>query len=187
MKMADGGYRPAYNLQLSTTCDSQVVVAVDVETSGSDRGQLPGMLDQIERRFGQRPKEALVDGGYVDYEEIAKIQQGEKGCKVYAPVPASRKEGVDCYTPKAKDSPQVAEWRQRMGTEEAKEIYKQRGATAEWVNAQARNHGLQQLLVRGKNKVRAIGLWLATALNMARDFFLQSQPVGSSALSPSGP
>ena len=74
-----------------------------------------------------------------------------------------------------------------MGTEEAKEIYKQRGATAEWVNAQARNHGLQQLLVRGKNKVRAIGLWLATALNMARDFFLQSQPVGSSALSPSRP
>ena len=58
MKMADGGYRPtAYNLQLSTTCDNQVVVGVDVETSGSDRGQLPGMMNQIEKRFGQRPKE----------------------------------------------------------------------------------------------------------------------------------
>jgi transposase len=187
MKMADGGYRPAYNLQLSTTCDNQVVVGVAVDTSGSDRGQLPPMLDQIEKRFGQRPQEALVDGGYVDYEEITKVQQGKKGCKVYAPVPASRKEGVDCYAPKSKDSPQVAEWRQRMGTAEAKEIYKQRGATAEWVNAQARNHGLQQLLIRGKNKVIAIGLWLATALNMVRGFFLQFQPVGSSALSPSGP
>ena len=46
MKMADGGYRPAYNLEYGTACDGQVIVGVDVVTQGSDQGQLPPMLDQ---------------------------------------------------------------------------------------------------------------------------------------------
>src|SRR5262249_52873764 len=36
MKMADGGFRPAYNVEYATTCDGQVVVGVDVVTVGSD-------------------------------------------------------------------------------------------------------------------------------------------------------
>jgi len=39
--------------------------------------------------------------------------------------------------------------RQRMGTPEAKEIYKERSSTAECVNAISRNRGLRQFLVRG--------------------------------------
>jgi transposase len=175
MKMADGGYRPAYNVQLSTACHGQVIVGVDVVQEGTDQGQLPPMLDQIEKRFEKRPKEALVDGGFASHEVIAKVQKGEQGCKVYAPVPAPKKEGVDRHEPKAKDSEEVAEWRVRMGTEEAKEIYKQRAATAECVNAQARQRGLIQLVVRGLQKVKAIALWFATAHNVARRFALQPQ------------
>ena len=62
-----------------------------------------------------------------------------------------------------------------MGTEEAKEIYKQRAATAECVNAQARKRGLVRLLVRGLEKVRSVALWFATAHNMARGFALLPQ------------
>ena len=87
-------------------------------------------------------------------------------------MPKPKKEGVDRHAPHAGDSPEVAEWRQRMGTEEAKEIYKQRAATAECVNAQARNRGLIRLLVRGLQKVKAVALWLATVHNMARGFAL---------------
>ena len=64
MKMPDGGYRPAYNIQYSTVCQGQVIVGVDVVTAGTDQGQLPPMLEQIADRFGKRPKEALVDGGF---------------------------------------------------------------------------------------------------------------------------
>ena len=39
-------------------------------------------------------------------------------------------------------------------------------ATAECVNAQARNRGLVRLLVRGAEKVRAIALWYAIAHNV---------------------
>src|SRR4029079_3195133 len=53
MKMADGGYRPAYNIEYGTACHGQVIVGVDVVTQGSDQGRLPPMLDQIEDRFGE--------------------------------------------------------------------------------------------------------------------------------------
>lgn len=177
MKMPDGGYRPAYNLQFSTACQGQVIVGVDVVTAGTDQGQLPPMLGQIEDRLGQRPKEALVDGGFANHADIEEVQQGGKGCKVYAPVPEPKKEGVDRHAPKAGDSQEVAEWRARMGTDEAKEIYKERAATAECVNAQARNRGLIQLVVRGLHKVKAVALWFATAHNLARGFSLQPVPL----------
>ncbi len=176
MKMPDGGYRPAYNVQFSTTCQGQVIVGVDVVTEGTDQGQLPPMLEQIEERFAERPKEALVDGGFANHEDIAKVQKPAGGCKVYAPVPEPRKEGVDRHEAKPKDSAEVAEWRVRMGTEEAKAIYKERAATAECVNAQARNRGLVQFVVRGLQKVKAIAMWFATVHNMARSFALQPQP-----------
>jgi transposase len=178
MKMADGGYRPAYNFEFGTTCNHLVVVGVDVVTTGSDQGQLPPMLDQIEKRCGKRPKQALVDGGFASHEDIEAVQSGVGGkaaCKVYAPVPKPKKAGVDRHAPHAGDSPEVAEWRQRMGTADAKEIYKQRAATAECVNAQARNRGLIRLLVRGLEKVKAIALWFATVHNMARGFALLPQ------------
>ena len=95
---------------------------------------------------------------------------------MYAPVAKPRKEGVDRHEPKASDSEEAAEWRRRMGTPEAKEIYKERAATAECVNAQARNRGLQRLMVRGIEKVKAIATWFAIAHNMARSFALQPQP-----------
>ena len=82
MKMADGGFRPAYNVQLSTACRGQVIVGVDVVTEGTDQGQLPPMLEQIEERFGERPKDALVDGGFTNHDDIEAVQQGTKGCKV---------------------------------------------------------------------------------------------------------
>jgi len=63
-----------------------------------------------------------------------------------------------------------------MGTSEAKEIYKQRAATAECVNAQARNRGLGQFMVRGVEKVKAVATWFAIVHNMARSFALHPRP-----------
>ena len=77
-------------------------------------------------------------------------------------------------SPKRPDSAEVGEWRKRMGTEKAKQIYKERAATAECVNAQARNRGLGQFLVRGLGKrLSASRSGFAIAHNMARSFALQ--------------
>lgn len=69
----------------------------------------------------------------------------------------------------------MAEWRQRMGTAAAKEIYKLRASTAECVNANARNRGLQQFRVRGVVKVRAVLLWYVLAHNLMRAVTLRAQ------------
>ena len=182
MKMANGGFNPAYNIHFCTDVDSLVVVGVEVIQSGSDQGQLKPMLAQVQERFGQRPKEAEVDGGFVKLEEIEEIQKGEEGqagTLVYAPVPQPKDEKRDRYAALPSDSPQVAEWRQRMGTDQAKEIYKQRAQTAECVNAQARNRGLIRLLVRGVQKVKAVATWFAAVHNMARGFVLLSEPAAA--------
>ena len=174
MKMADGGFRPAYNIQYSADTKSQIIVGVAVTTSGSDQGQMPPLVEQIHERFQQYPKEMLVDGGFANHADIDTVSAPSPGCTVYAPVPKSKVETKDRYAPHPKDSAAVAEWRQRMATEAAKEIYKDRAATAECVNAQARNRGLRQLLVRGVAKVKAIALWFAIAHNLMRGMSLRA-------------
>lgn len=174
MKMADGGFRPAYNVEFSTATASQVIVGVEVTTSGSDMGQLAPMVEQIHDRFGIYPKEMLTDGGFAKHEDIDAVSVPDKGGVVYAPVPEPKDPKQDRYAPHAGDSPAVAAWRARMATAEAQEIYKERAATAECVNAQARNRGLVRLLVRGVRKVKAIALWFAVAHNVLRALRLRA-------------
>jgi hypothetical protein len=166
MKMADGGFRPAYNAQLATDTGSQVVVGVAVANAGSDQGQMGEMTRQLEARYGRRAGAMLVDGGFVKLADIEQVTQG--GSTVYAPVMQPRDPARDPHVPQPGDAPEVAAWRERMGTPAAKAIYKERAATAECVNAHSRNRGLQQLPVRGLGKVLAIVLWYALAQNLMR-------------------
>jgi transposase len=173
MKMADGGYRPAYNVEYAAATAGQVIVGVSVITAGSDMGQITPMLDQIEARFDVRPKEALADGGLAKHEDIEQAQH--KGTTVYVPVPEPKDPKRDRHEPLPGDSEEIAAWRKRMKTDEAKEIYKERASTIECVNAQARNRGLIRLLVRGLKKVKAVALWYAIAHNVRRGFSLRGQ------------
>ncbi len=175
MKMADGGFRPAYNGQFAVDTGSQIVTGVMASTSGNDQGLLSQMLEQHERRYGKVPAESLVDGGFVALAEIETA--AHKGTRVYAPVPQPRDSTREPHQPLAGDSEVLAEWRVRMGTDEAKEIYKQRASTSECVNAQARNRGLRQLLVRGQTNVLAVLLWYAIAHNVVRQVSLAAQSV----------
>ena len=80
---------------------------------------------------------------------------------------ASPAPAVDPHQRKPGDSAAVGEWRERMGTDGAKALYKERAAVAECVNAQARmQYGLTQLRVRGLAKVRCVALWVALAHNL---------------------
>jgi transposase len=147
MKMGDGGFRPAFNVQFATTTDeARVIVGVAVSNRGSDRGESTPMLEQIERRTGVRPGEMLVDGGYAQHEAID--QATSQKATVYAPVPKPREGDTRSpHVPRADDSEAVGAWRQRMSTDEAKAIYKKRAATAETVNADAKTHrGLDHLM-----------------------------------------
>jgi DDE family transposase len=127
------------------------------------------MLEQIEKRFDERPKEALVDGGFVSVEAIDEAERN--GTTVYAPPKEEQKQldaGKDPYARKKSDTDATAGWRARMGTAEAKTIYKERASTAEWVNAQTRNYGLYGVRVRGRPKVLVVVMWYVLAHNFGR-------------------
>ncbi len=169
MKMSDHGFRPAFNVQFATTTDrARVIVGVDATNLGSDMGESTPMLEQIEQRTGVRPKEILIDGGYPRHEAID--QAAEKNVIVYAPLPKARKaDAPDPHLPRDTDSAAVVAWRQRMATDEAKAIYKQRAATAETVNADAKAHrGLDHFVVRGLPKVLGTASLFALTYNVLR-------------------
>jgi transposase len=165
MKMADGGYRPAYNVQFATDTRSGLIAGVAVDNVGSDMGKLRPMSEQLAQDYGIRPAEHLVDGGFAKLDDLIALH--EAGVVVYAPVPEPRTRTRDRHAPLPDDPPGVAAWRVRMASEAAKAIYRDRAASAECTNAQARNRGLVQLTVRGVEKVKAVVRWHALAHNMA--------------------
>ena len=164
MKMADGGFRPAMNVQLATDTESRIIVGVDVTNVGADQGQMVPMVEQIEKRTGRRPKQCAVDGGYTARDAIDAVEAA--GTEVYAPVSKPRCSNVDPYARKPGDTDRTAAWRARMKTEEAKRIYSERASTAELVNADLRAwRGLRQLPVRGLKKVLAAARLYALSHN----------------------
>jgi len=168
MKFPADAYQPGYNVQFATDTGSGIVVGVEVTNAANDGDELPPMLDQINDRYGQVPAEALVDGGFVTVETIE--GSAERACTVYAPIKNEEKKraaGKDPYAPSKRDSEPMAEWRARMGTEEAKGIYKLRGQFAEWVNARCRNWGLWSMPVRGLPRCRNVALLYAIAHNLS--------------------
>ena len=163
MKMADGGFRPAYNCQIGTVAKGQIVVRFAVDTAtGSDRGLVRPMLDELQRCYGQRPNRHLVDGGFNkndDTEWAASI-----GVDIYGP-PVNSKHKTDCYAPRPDDGPGVAAWRKRMKSPHGKDVYKRR-SMRECINARFRQWRLSQFTVRGPRKVTTVLRWFALAHNI---------------------
>jgi transposase len=170
MKMGDGGFRPAYNVQFAVDTPTHVIVGVDVTARGTDKGEMLPMHGQVRRRCGQTPEQWLADGDFAVRDDIEQLSAA--GTVVYTPPkrPHNLKRELDA--PRRDDSATLQEWRQRMGTPEAQAIYRQRASSVECVNAHARNRNLRQFLVRGLEKVRAVALWQALAQNMMRTFQL---------------
>ena len=169
MRMANGGFSPGYNVQFATDAAHGVIVGVSVTNNGSDSGQAPPMVEQIEKRTGRRPKSYLVDAAYTDKASVDALDTME--VTLYGAVPG--RHGHDPFKPQMTDSAAVSAWRKRMSTEEAKEIYKERSATSERVNADVRTYRtMDRMLVRGAGKVLCVALWNALALNLMRWFAL---------------
>lgn len=169
MKTADGGFRPAYNVQFVTDAETRMVVGVDVTNSGSDRGQMTPLAEQLAEIYGKTPDNYLVDCGFATKEEITTMEQ--MGSGVIAPIHGEqqmKKRGVDPHARQPGDTPEMLAFRQRMATEEAKALKRLRPSVAEFVNAECRNRGLQQFRVRGLKKARVAALWYALAFNLMR-------------------
>jgi len=168
MKMPDGGYRPAVNVQLAVDTASRAVVGVEVVASGVDTGQLQPMREQVQRRTGGRHvREHLADGGFLTLDDVDRAAVEQTDLFVPPKPPRNTELRGSEFDPRPGDSEAVLAWRQRMGSDAGRAVYKERGATVETVNADLKTRrGLVQLTVRGLPKARCVALWCALAYNL---------------------
>lgn len=163
MKMGDGGTRPAYNLQMATDAESRAIVGLEVVNTPADQNQSEPLRKQVEQRTGRKVKEHLVDQGYVDMDMIERAHQA--GVAMYAPLPLGKDRQP--VTASRWDTAGTKAWRERMQTETAKAVYRQRPAVSELVNAETKCRlGLRAFAVRGLHKVRCVALWTALTYNV---------------------
>jgi transposase len=176
MRMSNGGYNPAYNVQLAADPVSRALVGVDVTNQGADSAQSEPMREQVHRRLGgvngpdgKEPavREHVADGGYAD---AVVVERAEKAGVTMVVPPRERKlaPGTDPATGVRESDPAAeARWRERMSTDDSRAIYAQRGSTIETINADLKEHrGLVRLQVRGLRKARCVALWSALAYNI---------------------
>ena len=191
MKMADGGFRPAYNVQVTTDPLSGMIVATGLDCTGSDKGLLGKAIKAATQRYGKPPKTVLADGGFYATDDIEWAhnhpkQDGDKQeadaqsksrpastasgpaeanvITLYVPLTVS-KHGSDPHAARNDDGPGVAALRQRMASDEAKALFKKR-SQAELPHARLRKTGLTQFTLRSAAKALIQATWHALASNL---------------------
>lgn len=169
MKMANGGYDPAFNVQFATDAETRMIVAVDVTNEGTDANELVPMLKKIEQQYTCRPSEAIVDSAYATQASVTEAMQG--GTNVISTVPRAcqlEQNGKDPYAQQRRDTVEYGAFRAAMADPESQELYKTRPSIAEFPHADCRNRNLRQFGVRGLSKVKAVAIWHAFAFNFLR-------------------
>lgn len=162
VKMADGGFRPAYNMQIASIAGEQIIVAVDVSTSSSDRGLARPMLEKINAIYGTLPKQHLIDGGFTKNDDI-EWAHGVNVAMLCPPI--VNKHNTDPFAARDDDGPGVSAWRKRMDSAPGKATYRRR-SIHECINARLRQWGLVQLTVRGRTKATIALTWHALTNNI---------------------
>jgi transposase len=165
MKMPDGGFRPAFNVQLATAGSPEggprTIVGARVTNVGSDMGSVKPMLDDIAQRTGRLPETLLADANHASFEDIK--DAAARGVEALVSVPKRSKNAKA----QAERAPEIEAWLKRMETDESKEKFRARASLCELTNAHAKSRfALSTLLVRGIEKVTCVVLLTALVSNL---------------------
>ena len=85
MKQAKGGFKPSYNVQISTDAEQKIIVGMTISKSGNDVGELASGIDKVHENTGALPGQVVVDGAYVSASNIVMME--EKKIEMIGPVP----------------------------------------------------------------------------------------------------
>ena len=169
MKVANGGYNPAFNVQFASDGDARMIVGVDVTNEGSDGHEMVPMYEKVTSSYGVVPENYVVDAAFATKDAVTTVEKNKS--KVVAPIPREQetiKNGKDPHQRQGHESEEFGKFRVRMAEQHYKDKLKMRPSQAEYPNAVCRNHGLQQFNVRGLVKTKAVALWHALAFNFTR-------------------
>ena len=170
MRFADGAIRAAYNIQIAAAGNG-VVLAVHASDRRNDTGFAVPMVEDIERRYGRRPRRLIIDSKYATQADIVNLANCKKGAVlVYSPPPEERDE-VKPNTlrrrnaQRAREPQALKDWRERMASPEGALIFGRR-RRIELVNAHMKNRGFGRITLRGLVKARIVALLQAIAHNI---------------------
>ena len=168
MRLADGAVAPAWNVQVVTS--SGFIVGIDPTDRRKDGGLAPGLIDNITARCGRVPQRLLADTTAMTQQDIVTLDAGYPEMKVYSPPPPERTEVTAGALRKRRwkrrhEPAAVQVWRARMASDEGQETYRRRKLT-ERAHGIIKNRGMSRFLVHGREKVRAVCLLQALALNL---------------------
>ena len=167
MRFADGSIKPGYNMQVAANGNG-LVLAITATDRRNDTGLATPMVDELHKRYGQKPKRLLVDTSYAAAADI--IGLAKDNVMVYAPVP----QDSDTVKPdtlrrrlaaRLKEPQCLKDWRARMDTSQGQDIYRKR-KRIELVNAFVKNRGMGRLTLRGLAKAKILGLLHVLAHNI---------------------
>jgi hypothetical protein len=168
MRLADGAVAPAWNVQVATA--NGFVMAIDPTDRRNDGGLAPGLVEKIAERCGRAPQRLLADTTAMTREDIVKLAERHPDMTVYSPLPPERTE-VTAETLRKRrwirrrEPAPVQAWRARMASEDGQEVYRRRKLT-ERAHGIIKNRGMSRFLVHSLEKVRAVCLLQALALNL---------------------
>ena len=168
MRLADGAVAPAWNVQVTTA--NGFIMAIDPTDRRKDGGLAPGLVETIAERCGRVPQRLLADTTAMTQDDIVKLAERHLDLTVYSPPPAERTE-VTAETLRKRrwkrrhEPSAVQAWRARMASEDGQEVYRRRKLT-ERAHGIIKNRGMSRFLVHGREKVRAVCVLQALALNL---------------------
>jgi transposase len=156
MRMADGSYKSAYNIQIATEVNSELAVGLKVTQAGTDGGQMLPMYQYLKCTYEQAVDHYLADLGYKNAQDLEAMF--EEGVSVYMPTKGtalSLKKRVLSDNNKKVPLAQ-RDWIERMETDEGNKLYSRRIRSSETINAYFRNHGLGRILVKGLGNINGM-------------------------------
>jgi transposase len=167
MKTKDG-FIQGYNAQAAVDAASQVIVAHDLVTSGSDAGQLLPMVDAVEAMAGARAKEVSADAGYCSEANLAGLE--ERDIRGYIATGRQKHGTASATGNRAKrHGSRVAAMATRLKRGARRSRYRLRKQVVEPVFGQIKQaRGFRQFLLRGRAKVQAEWALLCAVHNLLK-------------------
>jgi len=169
MRLSDGAVAPAWNVQVATA--NGFIIAIDPTDRRNDGGLAPGLVETTAKRCGRVPQRLLADTTAMTQQDIGKLAERYPDLTVYSPPPTERPD-VKAETLRKRswqrdhEPPAIKAWRARMASAEGQEVYRRRKLT-ERAHGIIKNRGMSRFLMHGREKVRAVCLLQALALNLS--------------------